>query len=186
MMLKNNQHLILIGFKHVGKSSLGKRLSDKLNLPFIDLDRQIEIWFLRDHSEQLSCRQIMNTRGADFFRDLEHQTLSALMNDMSESHLIALGGGTPLTSKNQALIQPHYLIHITAKPMLVFKRIMKNGKPAFFPADEAPDVFFNRLWMAREKTYRELAAITVDNSGRIELAVAQISATLTCPTKSLK
>ena len=162
----------------MGKSSLGRCLSDKLNRPFIDLDDQIEMLFVHDYAEELSCRQIMTTRGADFFRDLEYRALATMMDDVSSSHLIALGGGAPLTPKNQALIQPHYLIHITAKPMLVFKRIMKNGKPAFFPEDEAPDVFFNRLWMAREKTYRKLATMTVDNSGKIEFAVAQIANTL--------
>ena len=70
-----------------GKSSLGKKLAGKLQLPFIDLDEQIEL------VGQTSISTIFEQAGEDVFRLMERQQLH-LLEDMPP-HIVALGGGTP-------------------------------------------------------------------------------------------
>jgi shikimate kinase len=79
--------VFLIGYMGSGKSTIAKKLANKLNLNWVDLDAEIE----RQH--QLSIEAIFETKGEDYFRLLEHQTLMQLIP--RNNLVIACGGGTP-------------------------------------------------------------------------------------------
>ena len=96
-----HNHIILMGFKHVGKSVIGKNLSEKLKVPFIDLDHTIEMLYENTYSKKNTCRQIMQKHGEKFFRYLEMNALSETL-DVKPS-IISLGGGTPLIVENQKM-----------------------------------------------------------------------------------
>lgn len=171
-MSNTDKHIILIGFKHVGKSVIGQQLAVKIGRPFIDLDRQIEQLFKQTCQQSLSARQIMQNHGEAHFRHLEHQALAKTLTE--KSSVIALGGGCPLALNNQLLLKPHLLIYITAPPDNVFERIMAGGQPAFFSSAKDPHDSFNTIWQAREKIYQSLANISINNQSSIEAAVLQI------------
>ena len=133
-MLSDDKHIILIGFKHVGKSVIGEKLAKSIHKPFIDLDQQIEDLFYQEFQEKLSSRQIMERHGEPFFRNLESKALRKILQ--LKSSVIALGGGAPLTEENQAMLKPYLLIYIKAPLEVVFQRIMVSGRPAFFPVDQ--------------------------------------------------
>lgn len=164
-MNRLKKHIILIGFKHVGKSTVGMALAEKLQLPFIDLDQQIEKNYQDQSQQKLSCREIFNRDGESFFRECETQVLRQIIDH--PTMIVALGGGTPLREENQRLIKPHWLIHITVSPQTAYARIMAHGKPAFFPAKQDPLEFFQQLWLQREKIYADLANFTVDNTQNV-------------------
>lgn len=166
------QHIILIGFKNTGKSTIGRLLAQKLNRTFFDSDKEIESLFCKTHQEKYDCREIMQHHGADFFKVLETTTLKELIQ--GPPSVIALGGGTPMQQENQQLIAPHCIVHLTAKPDLVFERIMKNGRPAFFPPEIDPRITFDQLWEERDKVYRQLTSICVENDARIYDTVNKI------------
>ena len=69
----------------VGKSTIGRSLSKKLNMRFIDLDRLIE------KTESDTIKEIFKKKGEKYFRNLERKI--ALKNLKKESSIIALGGG---------------------------------------------------------------------------------------------
>jgi shikimate kinase len=80
--------IFLIGFMGCGKTYWGKKLSQKMNVPFYDLDEKIE-----EH-ENKSIATIFKEEGEEYFRLLEKDVLHLL----SESHstfVMACGGGTP-------------------------------------------------------------------------------------------
>ncbi len=52
------KHLIIIGFKNVGKSTVGRNLSVQLQMPFIDLDDEIADLYFIKNSVELGARQI--------------------------------------------------------------------------------------------------------------------------------
>ncbi len=56
--------IFLIGMPGAGKSTLGKQLAEKMLLPFIDLDKQIE----RD--QQCTIPELFRERGEDYFREV--------------------------------------------------------------------------------------------------------------------
>lgn len=163
-----DKHIILIGFKHVGKSTIGKALALSLKRPFIDLDQKIEMLFEQQSQQALSCRQIMKMYGEPFFRDLESQALHQMMH-LAPS-VISLGGGAALTEANQRFIRPYCIVHIKAPKEVVFQRILASGQPAFFASDQDRHEF-DVLWDSRETICEQLANFSVDNEGAVELAV---------------
>ena len=171
-----NNHIILIGFKHAGKSLIGRRLAKSLNKKFIDLDREIEKLYETNNLESLTCRQIMQSYGESHYRELESQALQQVLK--LESCVISLGGGTLLSQSNQEIIQSHTLLHVVAPRGIVFERIMVEGRPAFFDPNEDPYESFSRLWDERNKVYKKLTTYTVDNSSTVEQAVNEAIAYL--------
>lgn len=164
------KHLILIGYKSVGKSTVGRELAREMKMPFVDLDEKMEQIYEQKNKIRRDCRQIMLAIGQEAFRELEHRALQTALQNTSRS-VISLGGGTPLILKNEMLIKNHTILRITAPKNIVFERIMINGRPAFFSPNEDPLVSFNRTWNDRDKVYESLASIKVDNSGNPGKAV---------------
>ena len=170
-------HTILIGFKHVGKSTIGERASKELQLPFIDLDREIEKTHSQRTGNSLTCREIYASQGEQHFRDLEHETLGTILSS-EEQALIALGGGTPMDPRNQQLIENHRTILISSPQEMVYERIMLRGKPAFFSPDENPYQTFERIWEERKKVYEKISATTVQNNGSLDEVVEHLVQTI--------
>lgn len=167
-----NTHIVLFGFKHVGKSIIGQQLAIPLQRNFFDTDAITEQLFEKKFDKKLTCREIMQNFGTDFFSQLEQQALVQLLQ--TPPAIIALGGGTPLSEENQKLLKPHVLIHVLAPADVVFERIRQSGLPAFFAKDQDPRSSFQQLWQQRQAVYQHLAHITIHNDGSIQHAVAQI------------
>ncbi|HEV2614650.1 MAG TPA: shikimate kinase [Gammaproteobacteria bacterium] len=168
-----NKHIILIGFKNVGKTAIGKNLANTLNKPFIDLDAQIELLHEQQSGKKLTCRHIMEKSGEVIFRLLETSALQKVLRSR-EPAVISLGGGTATLSENQLLIKDHTVIHVTAPRGIIFERIMMGGRPAFFDINEDLLDSFNKLFNQREKIYETLHDIAILNNGSIDMAVNHI------------
>jgi len=95
--------IFLIGYMCSGKTTLGKQIAQKLNVPFIDLDKTIE---------QLSGKNISNifdNEGEDHFRKTEKTALAGLIK--SQPHFVmATGGGTPCFSNNMDIMKKNGLV----------------------------------------------------------------------------
>ena len=92
------QKIVLVGYMGSGKSTTGKLLAVKLQLPFVDLDDYIE------KKENLTVAQIFSQKSEIYFRKIEGQYFSELMHSQ-ESFVLSLGGGTPCYSNNHLLLQ---------------------------------------------------------------------------------
>jgi shikimate kinase len=166
---KPSNHIILIGFKHVGKTLIGRRLAETLNKKFIDLDREVEKLYEKNHPRAFTCQQIMQKHGESGYREIESKALENVLEQ--QSCVISLSGGASLSLTNQEIIKPHLLLHVVAPRGVVFERIMVKGRPAFFEPNEDPYESFSRLWGEWSEVYRKLTTCTVDNSGTVEQAV---------------
>jgi shikimate kinase len=167
------QHLILIGFKHSGKSTLGRELATKLGRKFVDLDEAIQAEHQAETGEELSCREILRSHGEEHFRELEHEVLKRVLAQPGAA-IVALGGGTPMMQENQALIRGHKVVHISAPKSVIFERIMIHGKPAFFSAEVDAFDHFQELWAKRAPIFESLAELTIQNKGALEPVVNEI------------
>lgn len=165
-----HKHIILIGFKNVGKSAIGSELASQIGRQFVDLDEQIQKNYALKNSAHLNCRQIMLKEGQKAFREMEHEALKQVLCEKQPA-VIALGGGTPIYEKNNPLLKGHQIIQITAPKAIVYERIIINGRPAFFSPDEHPLESFNRIWDEREGIYNSLSKIRIDNSKSVREAV---------------
>ncbi len=174
------KHIILIGFKNAGKSTIGKELAKELKRPFVDLDEKIEEAYGQKVRMQpgrggkiLSCRAIMEQHGEPYFRELEQKVLSEVLQN-PESLVLAVGGGTPMSAANGGLLSLHIIVEVSAPQDVVFKRIMIKGKPAFFPENEEPEDGFQKLWNERNPVFKKLANVAVENNGSVESAVSEL------------
>lgn len=172
-----SSHLILIGFKHAGKSILGESLSTRLKRPFLDLDAEIVTLHAKQCGHEESCREIIHKHGEAFFRDLESEVLAKILEEEIPL-VLALGGGTPLMERNQTLLQGHELVHVSAPRSIVFERIMINGKPSFFSQEVDAFDQFQELWAERMPLFDRLAKITVKNEGSIDALTDEVLAHL--------
>jgi shikimate kinase len=88
--------LFLIGLMGSGKSVMGKRISQSVELPFIDLDDEIE------KEEGMKISEIFSTKGEDYFRTLEAAALRR--HSEAEEFVMATGGGAPCFHGNMEFI----------------------------------------------------------------------------------
>lgn len=92
--------IVLLGYMGSGKSTVGNKLADKLELKFIDLDAYIESHL------NTSISEIFAETGEIFFRRKEHHFLKEIL-EKNENVVVALGGGTPCYSNNMDLVVGH-------------------------------------------------------------------------------
>lgn len=91
------RHIILVGMMGVGKSSLGRRLSRRLNLPLADSDFEIE------RAAGMGIRDLFNFYGETELRALERRVLTRLLAE--PPHVIATGGDAFADAESRALLK---------------------------------------------------------------------------------
>ena len=89
--MKSNKNIVLVGMMGSGKSSIGKLLSRKTGLDFIDIDALIE------KKENKSITEIFKVNGEKYFRDLEEKISIKKLKEYNS--VISLGGGAFLNAK---------------------------------------------------------------------------------------
>jgi shikimate kinase len=85
--------IFLVGMPGSGKTTIGKLLAEKMKIPFVDLDAEIE------KSEGQSINQIFENKGENYFRELETKTLGQHCSS-AQSFVLSTGGGTPCFLNN--------------------------------------------------------------------------------------
>ena len=91
--------LVLIGMMGAGKSSLGKKLARRLDLPFFDADNEIEA------AADMSIAEIFEKHGEAAFRDGERRVISRLLKNGPQ--ILALGGGAFMDADTRAEIKQY-------------------------------------------------------------------------------
>ena len=94
-----NFRIFLTGFMGSGKSYTGRRLSEALGIPFIDLDHWIE------DQEGQSIQAIFEKSGEAAFRQIEREALHQMI--AYEQAVIACGGGAPCFFDNMEWMNRH-------------------------------------------------------------------------------
>ena len=79
------ERIVLVGFMGSGKSTVGRRLADRIGYRFADTDTVIE------SSEKASVSEIFELKGEGAFRELEHRAILGLLGQTEI--IIATGGG---------------------------------------------------------------------------------------------
>jgi shikimate kinase len=101
LRLKRTPGIYLVGFMGSGKSTLGKLLAEEIGWTFADSDDLIE------QATGLSIPALFESKGEDEFRNLEHQALRKLVDQIERGrpHVVALGGGAFVSARNVQLLQ---------------------------------------------------------------------------------
>ncbi len=113
--------IVLLGFMGSGKSTIGKLLSERLKVPFLDLDEEIV------RKTGLSIPEIFSSLGEENFREIERETLIGLLSKPG-SLVVSTGGGAPAYKDNMELINKNSIsIYLKADFEKLWKRISQDG-----------------------------------------------------------
>ncbi|MBD3164909.1 AAA family ATPase [Candidatus Woesearchaeota archaeon] len=147
-------NIILIGFKAAGKSTIGRKLSKRTGMDFIDLDSYIVQLHDEEKRENINCREIFNKYGERYFRELEKNALNAIK---TENTVLAVGGGAVESEKNRSRIKRlGKVIYLFNNKDILFSRIENQGLPPFMDSDN-PRESFETLFKKRDLLYKTVA-----------------------------
>jgi shikimate kinase len=133
--------IYLTGFMGAGKTSVGRTLSQRLGLPFADLDEEIE------RRTGATVREIFARGGEPEFRRLELETLAELVQQ--PDLVLATGGGTPAAPAARRLLgSTGVLVWLNPPFSTIVERIGALGKetrPLFRDEVQAWELYRSRL-----------------------------------------
>ncbi|HUL31323.1 MAG TPA: shikimate kinase [Thermodesulfobacteriota bacterium] len=156
-------NLVLIGYRGSGKSVVGRRLADHLQMTFVDTDDLIE------ERQGIPIADIVKSRGWGHFRKLENKVIEEISK---EDHLIiAPGGGAVLDTDNvKALRKRGTVIWLQADRQTLLKRMNQDpgtntrrpsltGKGTKGTSEELKEIM-----SFREPIYEKASEIQIDTS----------------------
>lgn len=146
--------IVLVGLMGAGKSSIGRRLADKMGLAFVDADQEIEA------AAGKSIADIFSEHGEAYFRDGERKVIARLME--SGEQVLATGGGAFMNPETRDRIKRDGIsIWLKADLELLMKRVLKRNDRPLLRAED-PEAVMRKLMQDRYPVYAE-ADITVDS-----------------------
>jgi XRE family transcriptional regulator, aerobic/anaerobic benzoate catabolism transcriptional regulator len=162
----------LIGVRGAGKSTLGSRLSAETNIPFIELDREIE----KDTGMPLA--EIFSLYGQSGYRSIERRTLERVIHE-NERAIISVGGGMVSEKETyDCLLSNCCTIWIKAQPEEHMSRVMAQGDFRVMAGSDQAMEDLRRILEAREPLYRK-ADVCLDTSGSsVDESFAKLKAAL--------
>jgi shikimate kinase len=124
--------LVLVGMMGAGKSSVGRRLAQRLGLPFVDADTEIEM----AHAG-MTIPEIFSTHGEPYFRAGEARVIARLLD--AGPQVLATGGGAFMNAETRAAIAAKGLsIWLNADFEVLMRRIKRrHDRPLLQTADPA-------------------------------------------------
>jgi len=151
---KVEKTIVLIGMMGAGKTCIGRKLAERLGLPFVDADQEIAA------AAGCSIPDIFALHGEAAFRDGEARVIARLLDDPVQ--VLATGGGAFMNEKTRAKIRERAIsIWLRADIELLMRRVgRRNSRPLLQKGD--PRAVLEKLMAEREPVYAT-ADIIVDS-----------------------
>jgi len=152
-----NRPIVLVGMMGVGKSTIGRKLAQLLDLPFADADEEIE------EAAQLSVGEIFEKFGEAYFRDGERRVIARLLD--GGPSVLATGGGAFVQPDTQAMILDRGIaVWLDSDVATLVERVgRRDTRPLLRGGD--PKEIVGRLKAEREGAYAEAPIKVMSNAG---------------------
>ena len=151
----------LVGLPGSGKSTVGRQLARRLQVPFVDSDHVVE--------QKLGCsiREYFEREGEERFRDVEESVIEELAR--RHQGVLSTGGGSVLRPANREnLRNAGKVVYLKSSPDELFRRLRHDmNRPLLQVAD--PKSRLCDLFVARDPLYRETAHFVLE-TGRPSVA----------------
>ena len=155
MIKKIDKIILLVGLMGSGKTSVGKRLAKKLNLPFVDGDQEIE------KAAGLSLVDVLKCFGEEEYRAGEKRVMKRLLQ--GNPCVLASGGGSFVADQTRALAKLHAItIWLKADIDVLYNRTAGRKHRPFLEGDDSH--LKNKLekYISEEYPYYSEADIVVE------------------------
>ena len=111
----------MIGYMGTGKSTLGRKIAKRTELPFLDTDKMVE------EVEGATVADIITYAGEEYFRQAERRALEQTAE--YENAIISTGGGLPVWGDNQKWIAEHGVsVYLKRTPEQILSRLSPHGR----------------------------------------------------------
>ncbi|NMG45675.1 helix-turn-helix domain-containing protein [Aromatoleum toluvorans] len=152
------KRIALIGLRGAGKSTLGKRLAQEENMPFVELDREIE------KETGIPGREIFSLYGQSGYRRIEKRTLERVLRDNPRA-VISVGGGVVSQPESfEMLLSQCMTVWVKAQPEEHMARVMAQGDLRPMAGNDEAMEDLKRILEARLPLYAK-ADTVLDTSG---------------------
>lgn len=151
-----NRPIILIGLMGAGKTTIGRRLANRLDIPFRDADHEIEA------AANLSVAEIFTQHGEDYFREGEKKVIARLLDEGVQ--VLATGGGAWMNEETRSLVNDRGVsVWLKAEFDVLMARVRRRSHRPLLK-DPDPEGVMRRLMDERYPIYAEadLVVMSVD------------------------
>ena len=167
-----NKTVALVGMMGAGKTSLGRRLATRLDVPFKDADHEIEV------AAGLSVSEIFEKFGEPYFRDGERRVIARLLTE--PPHIMATGGGAYMDPVTRAAMKEGAVTIWLKAPLefLVARVKKRDTRPLLRGGDVREKI--EKLLQEREPVYAEaditLECATDSQAGAVDMIMEALIA----------
>lgn len=147
---------VLVGPPGAGKTTIGRKLARRLEVPFRDADHLIE------EAAGKTIPEIFAEDGEPAFRELEEQIIGRALQ--SGSGVLSLGGGAVLSPRTRERLRGHRVVHLTIGVAEGVRRTQGPGRPLLAGGDATAR--YQAMLTERAPLYREVAWTTVSTERR--------------------
>lgn len=145
-----NRPVVLIGPMGVGKTTIGKKLAKRLEVPFVDTD----VLITNTHGE---IPEIFENQGEAIFRTYEEK---ALKDALTANQVVATGGGAVLSGENQRALETATVIYLSTNGLHMRARLSNGNRPLL--KNGMTD--WKEIYETRKPLYERLATFEIDTS----------------------
>jgi XRE family aerobic/anaerobic benzoate catabolism transcriptional regulator len=156
---RRGQRVCLIGLRGAGKSTLGRALSESLEIPFMELNADIE------EQSGMPVQEVMALYGQEGYRRLERQALERIVARMDRLVLAAAGGVVGEPETFAFLLRHFHTVWLKASPEEHMQRVIRQGDVRPMAGNPKAMEELNAILTRREALYARAEA-KVDTSGR--------------------
>jgi shikimate kinase len=168
--------IVLLGYMGCGKSVIGAFLAKQLQIPFYDLDQEIE------NETHNSITELFQSKGEIYFRKKENEVLKTFLTK-EQDFVLGLGGGTPCYYNNHELLLQDgvFSVYLKATVDTLVSRLIKEKaqRPLLHNQDEVSlKDFINKHLFDRNFYYHQATKIVTVDDKSVEQIANEIKALL--------
>ena len=146
--------IVIIGLMGAGKTTVGRRLAERLGLRFVDADAEIE------KAAGRSIAEIFAEYGEPYFRDGERKVIARLLG--AGPQVLATGGGAYMNAETRKAVKERGIaVWLNASLPLLMKRVRRRAHRPLLRAED-PESVMRELMDKRYPVYGE-ADISVES-----------------------
>lgn len=161
-----DRSIVLVGLMGAGKTSIGKRLAARLQLPFRDADREIE------EAAGKSITEIFSDHGESYFREGERKVIQRLLGDGPQ--ILATGGGAFIDEGTRASIaETGISVWLNADLEVLLERVSRRSHRPLLHTDD-PAAVMRRLIDERYPVYRQADVVVKSRAVPHDVIVDEI------------
>ncbi len=153
------QRICLLGLRGAGKSTLGQKAGEALNIPFVELNREIE------EQSGMPVNEVMALYGQEGYRKLEAQAVTRVIQTHDTMILAVAGGIVAAPDTYTTLLNRFHTIWVKASPTEHMDRVRAQGDTRPMAGNPEAMADLKSILTSREALY-EKAQVSLDTSGK--------------------